>query len=69
MSYTDCSIKQEGTCMAPMSVEKSIANAIVSLRMEGLAAKPVYEEFCRQLLRGEITMSEYVALAIERKGS
>ena len=55
--------------MAPMSVEKSIANAVASLRMEGLVAKPVYEELCRQLLRGEISMSEYIALAIERKGS
>ena len=55
--------------MAPMSVEKSIANAVASLRMEGLTAKPVYEELCRRLLRGEITMSEYVALATERKGS
>lgn len=55
--------------MALMSVEKSIANAVASLRMEGLEAKPVYGEPCRRLLRGEITMSEYVALAIERKGS
>ena len=55
--------------MAPMSVEKSIANAVASLHMEGLTAKPVYEELCRRLLRGEITMNEYVALAIERKGS
>ena len=69
MSYTDCSIKQEDTCMAPMSVEKSIANAVASLRMEGLAAKPIYEELCRRLLRGEITMGKYAALAIERKGS
>ena len=55
--------------MASMSVDRSIANAVASLRMEGLTAKPVYEELCQRLLRGEITMSEYVALVIERKGS
>ena len=55
--------------MASMSVDRSIANAVASLRMEGLTTKPVYEELCQRLLRGEITMSEYVALVIERKGS
>lgn len=55
--------------MAPMTIEKSIANAVASLRMEGLEAKPIYQEYCRQLLRGEITMEQYVKLVISRKGS
>ena len=49
-------------------IEKIISNAAASIEMEGLHVEEEYKEWCRQVLRNEITMDEYMRRLLEKVG-
>lgn len=51
-----------------MSIEKAIEIAAASTEMEGLQVDEQSKEWCRRLLRGEITMEQYIRMAKEKAG-
>lgn len=52
--------------MSAAEIEESIRTATISLEMEGLHIDSQYVEWCRQMLSGEISMEEYLAMVIEK---
>ena len=50
------------------TIEKAIKNAVASVEMEGYHIDEQSKEWCRQLLRKEITMEEYIALIKKKAG-
>lgn len=50
------------------SIEKSIKNAAASVEMEGFQIDEQSKEWCRQLLRKEITMEQYILLVKKKVG-
>lgn len=51
-----------------MSVDKAISNATASLEMEGLYVSDELKALFIKKLNKEITMEEYIKLAMELKG-
>lgn len=51
-----------------MSVDKAINNATASLEMEGLYVSDELKALFIRKLNNEITMEEYIKLAMELKG-
>lgn len=49
-------------------IEQIIENAAASVEMEGYAIDSKSKEWCRKLLRNEITMQEYISLIKEKAG-
>lgn len=41
-------------------IEKAINNSLASIEMEGFYIDEECKEWCRQLMRNEITMDEYI---------
>ena len=50
------------------TIENAIKNAAASVEMEGYHIDEQSKEWCRQLLRKEITMEEYIALVKKKAG-
>lgn len=51
-----------------MSIDTAINSATASLEMEGLIVSDELKELCIRKINNEITMEEYVKLAMELKG-
>ncbi|WP_448919208.1 antitoxin VbhA family protein [Eubacterium sp.] len=51
-----------------MSVETAIKNATASLEMEGMTVSDELKELCVKKINKEITMDEYIKLAMALKG-
>ncbi len=51
-----------------MSIDKAIDNASASLEMEGLCVSDELKALFIRKLNNEITMEEYIKLAMELKG-
>ena len=51
-----------------MSVDTAIKNATASLEMEGMTVKKKKKELCVRKINNEITMDEYIKLAMALKG-
>lgn len=51
-----------------MSIDNAISNATASLEMEGLLVSDELKELCIKMINKEITMEEYIKLAMELKG-
>lgn len=51
-----------------ISAQQAIANAAASVEMEGFTVTAQHREWCRQLLNGEITRTEYIRLVRESAG-
>ncbi len=51
-----------------MSIDNAISNATASLEMEGLYVPDELRELCVKMIKKEITMEEYIKLAMESKG-
>ncbi len=51
-----------------MSVETAIKNAMASLEMEGMTVSDELKELCVKKINKEITMDEYIKLAMALKG-
>ena len=51
-----------------MSIDKAIENSAASVEMEGYLIDKRCKEWCRKLLRGEITMDEYLVLIKQLAG-
>ena len=51
-----------------MGVEQAIANAAASVEMEGYHIDEQSREWCRKLLRGELSMEQYILLVKEKAG-
>ena len=51
-----------------MDIEKAIANAAASMEIEGLHVDEQSKEWCRKVLRGEMTFEQYMELAKEKAG-
>lgn len=51
-----------------MSVDKAIDNASASLEMEGFCVSDELKKLLVKRLNNEITMDEYISLAMELKG-
>lgn len=49
-------------------IEKAINNAAASVEMEGLHVDEECKEWCREVLRNEITMDEYMKRLLEKVG-
>lgn len=49
-----------------MSIEKAIEIAAASVEMEGFRIDEQNREWCRQLLREEITMEQYIRLVKQK---
>lgn len=49
-------------------IEQIIENAAASVEMEGYTIDSKSKEWCRKLLRNEITMQEYISLIKEKTG-
>ena len=43
-----------------MSIDKAIKNSAASVEMEGYHIDEECKEWCREYMRGEITMEEYI---------
>lgn len=50
------------------SIENTIEDAAASVEMEGYHIDEQSKEWCRQLLRKEITMEEYIILVKKKAG-
>lgn len=51
-----------------MSIDTAINSAIASLEMEGLSVSNELKELCIRKINKEISMEEYIRLAMELKG-
>ena len=51
-----------------MSIDTAINSATASLKMEGLIVSDELKELCIRKINNEITMEEYIKLAMELKG-
>ncbi|MCI9258523.1 MULTISPECIES: hypothetical protein [Acutalibacter] len=51
-----------------MSIEKAIEIAAASVEMEGFHIDEEIRDWCQQLLRGEISMGQYIKLAKKKVG-
>lgn len=51
-----------------VSIEKAIEIAATSVEMEGFRIDEQSREWCRQLLREEITMEQYIRLVKQKVG-
>lgn len=51
-----------------MSVDTAIKNATASLEMEGMTVSDELKELCVRKINNEITMDEYIKLAMALKG-
>ena len=49
-------------------IEKIISNAAASIEMEGFYVDEKCKEWCREYLRDEITMDEYMKRLLEKVG-
>jgi hypothetical protein len=49
-------------------IEKIISNAAASIEMEGFYVDEECKEWCREYLRDEITMDEYMKRLLEKVG-
>ena len=49
------------------TIEKAINNAAASVEMEGYHIDEQSKEWCRQLLRKEITTEEYISLVKKKR--
>ena len=52
--------------MSTDEIEMSIRTAMKSLEMEDLYVGEQYVGWCRQMLSGDISMKEYLAMVIEK---
>ena len=50
------------------SREKAIDNAVASVEMEGFKVDKETKEMCAQLLKGEISFDEYLAISLKSVG-
>ena len=50
------------------TIDKTIANAVASVEMEGLHIDEQSKIWCKQLLLKEITMEEYIDLVTQKAG-
>lgn len=50
--------------MSAAEIENSIRTAMMSLEMEGLRVDEECLAWCREMLSGELTMDDYLALVI-----
>ncbi len=49
-------------------IEKAINNSLASIEMEGFYIDEECKEWCRQLMRNEITMDEYIERVKKQAG-
>lgn len=49
-------------------IEQIMENAAASVEMEGYTIDSKSKEWCRKLLRNEITMQEYISLIKKKQG-
>ncbi len=54
--------------MSDAVIENAIKNAAFSAEVEGYTIGEQEKEWCRQLLKSEITMQEYIALVKREAG-
>ncbi len=54
--------------MSEKQMERCIKNAAFSLEMEGFSVDEQTKEWCRKLLKKEISMEEYIAMAKAKAG-
>ncbi len=54
--------------MSEKQMERCIKNATFSLEIEGFSVDEQTKEWCRKLLKKEITMEEYLAMAKAKAG-
>ncbi len=54
--------------MSDAAIEKAIHNASASVEMEGYSIDERAKIWCRQLLKKEITLEEYISLVKEKAG-
>ena len=54
--------------MSEKQIEKAINNAAHSSEMEGYTINDTVKEWCRKLLKKEITMEEYISFIKSRAG-
>lgn len=51
-----------------MSIERALENAVASIEIEGFHVNEEYKEWCRQFMRDEITMEQYIQRLKESVG-
>jgi len=51
-----------------MSIDKSIANAVASVKMEGFQIDDECVLLCKELLEQKITLEQYISIIIEKVG-
>lgn len=51
-----------------MSIDTAVNNASASLKMEGLTVSDDLKQLCIKKINNEISMEEYIKLAMELKG-
>lgn len=51
-----------------MSIDKAIENSVASVEVEGFRIDEQCKDWCRKLLKGELSMEEYIVLVKQRAG-
>lgn len=54
--------------MGEKQINKAIKNAAHSALMEGFDIDPIVKQWCRRLMKNEITMAEYISLVKNHAG-
>jgi len=54
--------------VSDITIEKEMSNAAASIEMEGFSIDEKAKIWCRQLLKKEITMEEYISLIKQKAG-
>lgn len=59
---------QRSDFLSEMQIEKTVKIAVASLKMEGLNVDEQAKKWCKDLLKKEITLEEYILLVKTRAG-
>lgn len=59
---------QRSDFLSEMQIEKTVKIAVASLKMEGLNVDEQVKKWCKDLLKKEITLEEYILLVKTRAG-
>ena len=51
-----------------MSIDKAVENAVASVKMEGYQIDSECIQWCKKLLKKEISMEQYIALVKQKSG-
>jgi hypothetical protein len=53
--------------MSDEAIEKSVQSTVVSIEMEGFHVDTSCIDLCRKMLKGEMTMEDYIAIVIAKE--